>query len=262
MRILLKNGFVYDGTISEKQVVDIVIEDKIIKEMGNDLQGDFDRIINCTNLNVCPGFIDAHSHNDFFVTREDSEKYVSPFITQGITTQIVCNCGFSLIGATNDSKYKELIGGGLFKGDKYYSLKEWVEENKGKLDLNVVPLVGHGTNRICVSGYKAAKLTPEEMKGMLDLLEKDLKDGAWGGSIGLMYEPGMYAPIEELIEFAKIIQKYDGILTVHPRACSNVSNGYSLLKRHHLELGLQEVMDIMKATNVRCEYSQIGRAHV
>ena len=49
-----------------------------------------------------------------------------------------------------------------------------------------------------------------------------------GRTIFFMYEPNMYATKDELYAFAKEIAKYDGILTVHARACSAVSADYPL----------------------------------
>ncbi len=257
MKTLLKNGLVYDGSVSLPQKKDILIENKKIIKIADKIDVEADKVIDCKGLNVAPGFIDAHSHNDFFVGREDSVNFFESFINQGITTQIVGNCGFSVAGVDENTKYHGLIGGGLFKTKKAGSLKDWVKENKNNLEVNIIPLIGHGSARISVSGYKNSPLTNDEEKEMLSLLERDLKDGAWGGSFGLMYEPGMYAKVNELKKFAEVIKKYDGILTVHPRACSDVSNGFPLLKRHHLELGLDEVIDVIKSTNVRCEYSHL-----
>ncbi len=258
MKTLLKNGTIYDGSGEKPYVADLLIEGNRIAGIGQNLDEEgCDKVIDVTGCTVAPGFIDSHSHNDFFATRPDHSTAMAPFLRQGITTQITGNCGFSVCGVDPDTKYRDKVGGGLFKAYEACSLKEWVQRNTGKLDLNIVPLDGHGSNRISVSGYKASKLTDEEMKRMLDLLEQDLKDGSWGGSFGLMYEPGMYSDTEELTKYAEVLKKYDAFLTVHPRACSDVSNGFSLLKRHHLELGLKEVTDIMEKTGVKLEYSHL-----
>ena len=84
-----------------------------------------------------------------------------------------------------------------------------------------------------------------------------MRGGAFGGSFGFMYEPGMFAPKEELIAFAKKIAEFDGILTVHPRANSKVALGYPLLSKPHIEIALDEVVDIMRASGVKVEYSHL-----
>ena len=73
-----------------------------------------------------------------------------------------------------------------------------------------------------------------------------------------MYEPDRYAKSDEILAFAKEIARYDGIITIHPRACSIVSADYPLLtKKSHLELGLDEAVDIMHKAGCRLEYSHL-----
>ncbi len=85
-----------------------------------------------------------------------------------------------------------------------------------------------------------------------------MEGGAFGGSFGFMYEPDRYAKEDEIVAFAKEIAKYDGIVTIHPRACSIVSADYPLLtKKSHLEMGLDEAVDIMKKAGCRLEYSHL-----
>ena len=44
---------------------------------------------------------------------------------------------------------------------------------------------------------------------------------------------------------------------MHPRAYSKVALGYPLLSKPHIELALDEVVDIMEKTKVRTEYSHL-----
>ena len=63
---------------------------------------------------------------------------------------------------------------------------------------------------------------------------------------------------DEITAFAKEIAKYDGIITIHPRACSIVSADYPLFtKKSHLEMGLDEAVDIMNRSGCRLEYSHL-----
>ena len=78
----------------------------------------------------------------------------------------------------------------------------------------------------CFSGYSNRKLTQREEQDMLAILEKALQQGAAGLSLGMMYEPGLYADVEELKKVAALCVKYNKPLTVHPRAESKVSMSY------------------------------------
>ena len=257
MSILLKNGLLYDGSQNPPQKADILLEGERIAAVGERLSADADRVIDCEGLCVTPGWIDAHSHNDFFMDRDDAQKYFRPFIEQGITTQITGNCGFSAFGVEGDSPYRDHVGAGLFKAPKAAGYADFCERAEGCLFVNLAPLIGHGTARISVADLSPRTLTEEELRRELALVEEAMRDGAFGGSFGFMYEPGMYAPRAELVAFAKKIAEYGGILTVHPRANSKVALGYPLLSKPHIELALDEVIDIMRASGVKVEYSHL-----
>lgn len=117
MKTLFKNGTVFDGSGNAPFVGDVLIEDNKILKVGKCDEA-ADETVDATGLYVCPGFIDAHSHNDFFCDRADSDKFFSPFIRQGITTQITGNCSFSPFGTDENTPYRDKLGGGLFESDK------------------------------------------------------------------------------------------------------------------------------------------------
>ena len=258
MRILFKNGEIYDGTDNPPYKGDVLIEDDVILKVGEKIDDETDKTIDLTGCQICPGFIDAHSHNDFFYDYDNAEKYYRPFIEQGITTQITGNCSFSPFGADNDTPYREKLGGGLFDAHHPCSFKEFKERAEGKLYVNMAPLIGQGSVRAGIAGYDPTPFTKEQIEKELSYVREAMEGGAFGGSFGFMYEPDRYAKNDEIIAFAKEIAKYDGILTVHPRACSIVSADYPLFTRKsHLELGLDEVVDIMKQAGCRTEYSHL-----
>ncbi len=89
-------------------------------------------------------------------------------------------------------------------------------------------------------------------------MREAMEGGAFGGSFGFMYEPSRYAKQDEILAFAREVAKYDGIITIHPRACSIVSADYPLItKKSHLEMGLDEAVDIMVQSGCRLEYSHL-----
>ena len=258
MKTLLKNGLIYDGTGAAPRKGDVLIEDDRILAVGGTIDGPADRTVDCEDRMVCPGLIDAHSHNDFFYDRPDAEKFYKPFIEQGITTQITGNCSFSPFGADENTPYRDKIGGGLFDTLFPCSFARFKERAKGKLFVNLVPLIGQGSVRAGIAGYDPAPFTAEQIERELSFVREAMEGGAFGGSLGFMYEPDRYAKEDEIIAFAREIAKYDGIITIHPRACSIVSADYPLLTRKsHLELGLDEAVDIMHKAHCRLEYSHL-----
>lgn len=257
MKTLLKNGLVYSGLKEPPIQADILMEDDKIIKIAGTITEETNQSIDCTGLSVAPGLIDGHSHNDFFYNYENAAVYYRPFLEQGITTQVTGNCGFSPFGVSADSLYKEQVGAGLFAAKEPGSFAGFVKSAAGNLFVNLVPLIGHGTVRISVNGLSPQPLTHQQLEQELVLVEEAMNGGAFGGSYGFMYEPGMYAKEEELVAFAKKVAQYNGIVTVHPRACSKVAMGYPLLSKPHIELALDEVISLMEQSGARFEYSHL-----
>ena len=264
---LFKSGLIYDGTGSAPFHGDILVEnDKILKVAESIQPEDGWEVIDLTGLSVSSGFIDAHSHNDWFAIKKQPQKYFEPFIRQGITSFITGNCGLSAVGFDADTQHTDKVGGGLFSFQEttgaYPSVSEFFSAIDRNTPCNIAVLAGHCTARSSVSGYENRALTVQERSQMLDIMEKALQEGACGLSLGLMYEPGIYADIEELKEVARLCEKYDRPMTVHPRACSAVSMTYPLLGRPHLLRALDELVEIARGTNMKLHYSHaifVGR---
>ena len=258
MKTLLKNGMLYDGSGAAPVKGDILIEDDRIIQVGGEITADADQVMDAAGRMVCPGLIDAHSHNDFFYDRPDAEKFYKPFLQQGITTQITGNCSFSPFGTDPDTPYRDKLGGGLFDTQNPGSFADFKARAAGNLYLNLVPLIGQGSVRACIAGFDPTPFTAEQIQEELGHVREAMEGGAFGGSLGFMYEPDRYAKSDEILAFAREIAKYDGIVTIHPRACSAVSADYPLLtKKSHLELALDEAVDIMKKSGCKLEYSHL-----
>jgi len=268
MKHLLKNARIYDGTGSAAFTGDVLVEDDRILQVGNELPADgADQVTDLGGLSLAPGFIDAHSHNDWFALRSDPLPWFAPFIRQGITTFVTGNCGISTVGFDKDCPHADLIGAGLFSfGDAKEhsgSLKAYFEAADGAMPCNLAVLAGHCTSRAAVSGSVNRPLTQEEEDRMLALMEEALQQGAAGISLGLMYDPGLYAQKEELKKVAALCARYDRPLTVHPRANSAVSMSYpELLGRSHLLRAVDELKEIALETKCKLHYSHaifVGR---
>ena len=265
--ILFKNALIYDGTGAEPFKGDILIDnDRIVKVEEHIQEEDGWEVADLQGMSVSSGFIDAHSHNDWFAIKKEPQKYFEPFIRQGITSFVTGNCGLSAVGFEEDTQNIDKIGGGLFSFKEttgaYSSVSEFFSAIDGNTPCNIAVLAGHCSARASVAGYENRALTDEERKRMLDIMENALKDGACGLSLGLMYEPGIYAGIDELKGVARLCEKYDRPMTVHPRACSAVSMTYPLLGRPHLLRALDELVEIAKGTGMKLHYSHaifVGR---
>ena len=264
---LFKDGWIYDGTGAEAFKGDVLIDnDRIVKvsEVIHPEEGW--EVVDLKGLSVAPGFMDAHSHNDWFAIKNEPQKYFEPFIRQGITSFVAGNCGLSAVGFEADSQHVDKVGGGLFSFTDttgvYPTVAEFFEAVDGNSPCNIAVLAGHCSARASVAGYENRALTDAERTKMLGIMEDALKEGACGLSLGLMYEPGIYAGIDELKEVARLCEKYDRPMTVHPRACSAVSMTYPLLGRPHLLRALDELVEIASGTKMKLHYSHaifVGR---
>ena len=267
MKLLIKNAKVYDGTGAEPFMGDILIKDDRIAKVAPVIDLPADRVIDLEGKSVAPGFIDGHSHNDWFAIKKDPLPYFSPFIRQGITTFVTGNCGVSAIGFEGECPYKDKLGGGLFDYEnargEYGTAGDYFRTTDRQMPCNMAVLVGHCSARAAVGGNENRKLTADEEKAMLAILEKALQEGAAGISLGLMYEPGLYADVSELKKVAALCVKYGRPLTVHPRAESKVSMAYpQLFGRSHLLRAFDELVEIAKGTNLKLQYSHaifVGR---
>lgn len=268
MKSLLKNVKIYDGTGAAPYIGDILIEGDRIARIGTGLTELADHVIDLSGKAISSGFIDGHSHNDWFAIKKDSLPYFAPFIRQGIVSFVAGNCGLSTVGFEPGSPYVDKLGGGLFgfrdTVGKFGTVEEFFEAVDQKMPCNMALLAGHCSARAAVSGYSNRKLTHREEQDMLAILEKALQQGAAGLSLGMMYEPGLYADVEELKKVAALCVKYNKPLTVHPRAESKVSMSYpELFGRSHLLRAFDELVEISKGTNLKLHYSHaifVGRS--
>lgn len=260
MKTLLKNAKIYDGTGSPAFLGDVLIGGERILRVAPNLSDAEARVIDLRGRSLASGFIDAHSHNDWFAIKNDPLPYFAPFIRQGITTFVTGNCGISVTGFAPDCPHVDKMGGGLFSfcdtTGAYGMAEDFFAAIDGNTPCNIAALVGHCSARAAVAGSENRKLTAQEEAQMLAILEENLRQGAAGISLGLMYEPGLYADTEELKKVAALCLKYDRPLTVHPRANSAVSMSYpELLGRSHLLRAVDELVELAQGTKLKLQYS-------
>ena len=88
MTILLKNGNVIDYASRCNQKMDILIKDRKIAKIANQINEVADNTIDCTGLMVMPGMIDMHCHlrQTGFEYKETIETGSKSAIKGGFTT--------------------------------------------------------------------------------------------------------------------------------------------------------------------------------
>jgi hypothetical protein len=104
--VVIRGGTVYDGTGAEGRVADVGVKDGRIAAIG--VLEPSGEEIDATGLAVAPGFIDIHSHSDYTLLMDP--RAVSA-IHQGVTTEVVGNCGFGCFPIRDPQQARRAIYG-------------------------------------------------------------------------------------------------------------------------------------------------------
>ncbi len=223
--LIIRNGDVYDGYGDAPVRLDVGIKGDRITTMGKIEDESAELVIDAAGLTVCPGFIDIHSHADLAVLDEPSS---SAKILQGVTTEVVGNCGMSAspASAQHIKQMRDYISptlGRLTEDTVWTSVGDYFRslELKG-VAVNIAPYIGHGTLRIAAMGFSDAKASEQDMSKMKDLLEEGLAAGARGISFGLIYAPGCFADHAEIRELVRTAASHGKMSNFHMRNESNL----------------------------------------
>jgi N-acyl-D-amino-acid deacylase len=256
--LLIKNGKIIDGTGNPWMDADVAIKGEKIVRIGRIERDSSEKTIDAKNLCVCPGFIDQHSHADLVFAMEDPYKYLEGRIRQGITSEILGNCGISVAPVSKISKdLMKAVTGWMSPGDlpwDWESMADYLSllEKRG-VPVNVGVLTGHGAVRAAAMGFRSGRPADDELKSMKKNLAKALEEGAFGMSLGLIYAPGMYADTRELIELARVVGEYDGIVTSHVRGSSETN---LFAERELIQIGEKSGCRVHRSHN-----EALGREH-
>jgi len=218
--IVIKDGMVMDGTGRPAFGADVLVEGDRIAFIGRVDNAVCAPVIEAQGLAVGPGFIDFHSHADAALLENGLAQ---PKVLQGVTTEVIGNCGFSLVPVTEDSlpqlaAYVAPILGPWPEGLCLENTASYFELLKKRgIAVNVASYVGHSTVRLAVMGMANRAATPRELEAMAQKVAQAMEQGCKGLSSGLLYPPGCYALTQELIYLAKVVRRYGGIYVSHIR---------------------------------------------
>ena len=209
---------VMDGTGSAGTRTDVGVRDDRIVAIGDLSREHAGRSLHAAGKVLAPGFIDMHSHSDW---RLWENRRAESKIRQGVTTEVVGNCGFSPAPVVPEFR-DDLRGFALHVPpgmdftwptfDAYLSALD-----RDGLSLNVAHLVGHGTLRIAAMGFARRAPMPNELATMRALLAEAMDEGAFGLSTGLIYAPGSYSTTDEIVEVARAAARGRGFYASHMR---------------------------------------------
>ena len=248
--ILIRNGWVADGTGNPRYPADVAIRGDQIVEVGRLAGAQTATVIDATGKIVCPGFVDAHSHTDWTIL---VNRTAESTIRQGLTTEVVGNCGFSQapVTAANSEVTLARMRRAGFEGPAHWSTYgEWLDVVAGGgTSCNLVWLVGHGTVRLA-AGVSGPQATEEQLRAMEAFVREAMEAGVHGMSTGLEFEPGRQAPTEEIIRLAKVVGKYQGHYASHIRN-----------RDAQLQAAVEEFLEIVRRSGAIGEVSHLNVRH-
>lgn len=245
--LLVRDALVVDGTGTPGRVADVAVVGERVVRVGEAGDVGARRVIDGTGLVLCPGFIDVHTHSDFTLPTHPRALSMT---SQGVTTQLVGNCGFSPFPLGEDGgallqEYSGFLDNGLPWGS-------WRTAG-GFLDLldalplagNVACQVGHGSVRIAVMGFEPDPPDEKQLEQMQLLVEDAMVAGAFGVSSGLTYAPSSAATTDELVAVAAVAGRFaGGFYSTHVR-----NEAITLVE------AVQEALDIGRRAGVPVQLS-------
>lgn len=219
MQTLFRNATVIDGSGNDRFTADVAVSDARISAVEATISIDGTQppaqIIDATGLVLCPGFIDAHTHDDRAVLAYPD---MTPKVSQGVTTVVTGNCGISIAPLDNREPVPPLNLLGEQKEWNFPDFDSYAEAlDKSPAAVNSLMLTGHSTLRVGAMESLDRAASRSELDLMCARLDKNLKAGSVGFSTGLAYPPAINAPPAEITELVSVLKDHHGIYTTHMR---------------------------------------------
>ncbi|MBI3939102.1 MAG: D-aminoacylase [Betaproteobacteria bacterium] len=218
--LIVAGGTVVDGTGAPAVRADVAIEDGRIAEVGDLGHASAVHRIDAAGKAVAPGFIDTHAHSEISVIAQPDAPAK---IRQGVTTEVVGNCGFSAFPLAEETREmarhfaRPVLGHPEIDWEWSDAAGYFSRLERQGVAVNVATLIGHGTLRNAVLGFDKRAPAAGELRTMQALLQQGMEQGAFGISTGLCYPPGVFAGTDEIVELCRVVARNGGVYATHLR---------------------------------------------
>jgi N-acyl-D-aspartate/D-glutamate deacylase len=216
--ILIKNTQVIDGIGGAARKADVLVKKDKISAIANSINYKAKETIDAMGAYLAPGFVDINNNADRTLDIFDS-SYCTNLLKQGITSIIGGHNGFSLAPLIYGSLEAIRPWADVRKINvDWYSLREFFRTfKKRKIGVNFGTFLGHTTVRydIIHDAHKLVfrDLTANELAVLNSVMEKNLKAGAFGISVGLDYPLTAKTSYFEIKKMAETVAKAGTILS-------------------------------------------------
>jgi len=243
--LLIRGGHLIDGTGAAGIDADVRVAGGRIVAVERRSSRPARRVIDARGQVVAPGLIDIHTHSDF--TLPLNQRAESK-IRQGVTLEVVGNCGFSVAPALRDRV--DMLREYLAPSAPWLPFTETTfgqyVAGFPATSVNVILQVGHHTLRLMAAGMEDRPLTSAETSAMEVLLAEALAAGAWGLSSGLFTAPGCYADAAEIHVLARVLRRHGGAYSSHIRD-----------EADHVRDAVREAIAVAEATGVHVQIAHL-----
>lgn len=248
--ILLSGALVVDGTGAEPFVGNVGVRGETIDFVApvGAAVPVAAATLDCAGLVLTPGFIDVHTHSDISLLLDPN---ASSKLAQGVTTEVVGNCGFSPFPVAPRRRrqleqFVQGLGAPPFDADwSDFDGYAHAVNSVGPV-MNLAPLLGHGALRIAAAGTADIRVGPELLDEMAATLRENFEQGAFGLSTGLTYVPSMFAAMTEICALAAVVQRQDALYATHSRAPGTPFGTFD------------EAIEVGRRTGVRVQFSHVA----
>lgn len=191
--LIIRNGFVADGTGEPGREADIAIDNGRIAHVGK-VPGKGLQEIDAKGQLVTPGFVDVHTHYDGQVTWGDT---LTPSSIHGVTTAVMGNCGVGfapckpedhdrlirLMEGVEDIPFPVLSTGLPWDWESFPDYLNSL--TRKRFDIDFAAQLPHAALRVFVMGERGAnreEATETEIAQMARLAKEAVEAGALGFS--------------------------------------------------------------------------------
>jgi N-acyl-D-amino-acid deacylase len=144
---------------------------------------------------------------------------MAPKVSQGVTSVVIGNCGFSLAPltphATLPQEFRLLGNDEIYR---YPTMARYFEAfDRAPAATHIAALVGHSTLRMGAMADLERAATPAVCAQMSRVLDECLGAGAIGFSTGLEYPTNTAASTDEIVAVAETLSAHGGLYVTHTR---------------------------------------------